>query len=121
MAMHVRSNGGFDRYREHVPREVSDLIKATAAKIDDRAKAAAPRKTGTLKRSITHWMITPFAAVIGSRGVPYARIQDLGGTTSNQYGPNSGYIKGKFYLSAAFRNAIPEFQQSIRRILRGGV
>lgn len=118
MAMRARSNGGLGRYNERVLRETSELVRQTAAKIDNDAKAKAPFKWGTLRRSISHWMLTPYRAAIGSRGVPYARIQDLGGQTSNQYGPNSGYIRAKLYLTGTFEAAIPEFRAKLRRILR---
>jgi phage gpG-like protein len=119
MAVRVRSNGGFDRYRAHVPTEAAKLVRTYAAKIDDEAKAKAPFEWGTLRRSISHRMLTPYRAVIGSRGVPYARIQDVGGQTSNQYGPNSGYIRPKRYLTGAFAKHYPEFCAKMRRLLRG--
>lgn len=118
MGMRGISNGGLERYTERVLRETSELVRSTAAAIDNEAKSLAPFRWGTLRRSITHVMLTPYRAVIGSRGVPYARIQDLGGQTSNQYGPNSGYISPKFYLSGTFERHIVTFRQSLRRILR---
>jgi hypothetical protein len=118
MAMRGHSNGGLTRYNERVLRETSDLVRTTAAKIDNEATRRAPFKWGTLRRSISHRMETPYKAIIGSRGVPYARIQDLGGQTSNQYGPNSGYIRAKLYLTGTFEAALPEFRAKLRRILR---
>lgn len=113
----VRRNHALTRYRERVEREVPELIAEYAAKIDDAATSAAPRKTGTLKRSITHVMVDKWTARIGSRGVPYARIQDLGGQTSNQYGPNSGRIAGNRYLTGSYERLRGEFRAALRRVM----
>jgi hypothetical protein len=119
MAISVRRNHALTAYRERVEREVPALVAEYAAKIDDQAKAAAPVKSGTLRRSISHEVFDGgWSARIGSRGVPYARIQDLGGQTSNQYGPNSGRIRGNRYLTGTRDRLVREFHARLARVLK---
>ena len=55
-------------------------LRAGALPIQNAAKANAPVKTGTLRRSITSWEAEDgsLAIAVGSRGVPYARRIELG-------------------------------------------
>lgn len=117
MPVEVKRNHALTRYREKVPGAVKSVVASYGARLDNMATSRAPRKTGTLKRSVGHEVVDDgWAVKVGIRnGLPYARIQDLGGETSNQYGPNSGHIQGNRYLTGSFKDIQPSFRSAVRR------
>lgn len=120
MGAELRRTHALTRYREAAPQKVKDVVARYGAKLDDMATARAPRKSGTLKRSIGHEIRDGgWSVAVGVRnGLPYARIQDLGGQTSNAYGPNSGYIAGNRYLTGSWQEIGPDFYRAVAEALR---
>jgi hypothetical protein len=134
----VERNYAIRIYSARIKVGVPELVARTIAKIDTAAKAAAPYKTGTLKRSIISQMTGEATGLVGSRGVPYARIQDIGGTTPPHiiraryaqalYWPGAAHpvksvnhpgskIPGNRYLSNAVADGLDEFNAELRRLL----
>lgn len=137
--IYVVRNYAIRVYSAKVKAGVPELVQRTLAKIDTAAKRDAPYKTGTLRRSITHQMNGPASGWVGSRNVPYARIQDLGGKTSPHiivprfrqalYWPGAAHpvkvvhhpgsvIPGNRYLSKNVQAQMAVFNRELARLLR---
>lgn len=71
-----------------------------AASIQTRAVMLAPRLTGDLRQDgrIRDNSDGSTSVIFGSKNVPYARIQELGGKTGRNY---AATITGKHYLQKA--------------------
>lgn len=138
--IYVVRNYAIRVYSAKVKAGVPELVQRTLAKIDTAAKRDAPYKTGTLRRSITHQMNGPASGWVGSRNVPYARIQDLGGTTKphiirsrrpegylfwpgashpvKQVNHPGSVIPGNRYLSKNVQAQMAVFNRELARLLR---
>jgi len=96
-------------------------VNAGAAQIEDKARMNAPVLTGALRNSastISKQIGNGAEAEIGFRGIPYARIQEYGGTIRARNKPYLVYrvggqwrksksvtITGKHYLERAINEA----------------
>lgn len=78
-----------------------EAVTAGGKQIEDQARINAPVKTGALRNSastISQNVQNGAEAVIGFRGLPYARIQEFGGQAGRNH---SVTIRGKHYLGRA--------------------
>lgn len=137
--IYVVRNYAIKVYTAKVAAGVPELVQRTLANIDTMAKARCPYKTGTLRRSITHGMNSRNEGWVGSRNVPYARIQDKGGRTGPHiirprtkkalfwkgaahpvmvvHHPGS-VIKGNGYLTISAEQQMAIFHEKLRMLLK---
>lgn len=85
MPIKFTRDGGIERYMARLDKEIPQILVEEAARCVQQAQAAAPYKTGALRRQIQMRVVSKVHVIVGVIAGPassYARIQDKGGTTS---------------------------------------